>query len=101
MKKCQMENSEIIWKNYLEKLFQVFFFLSFQFSPTAKIENLDLKITEKSFWDFWDSKVSEFKFSTGSYKIGVNNKYLIKYLARLNLEWRLYNILNKQFPSGN
>ena len=49
MKKCQMENSEIIWKNYLEKLFQVFFFLSFQLSPTAKIENLDLKITEKSF----------------------------------------------------
>ena len=49
MKKCQMENSEIIWKNYLEKLFQVFFFLSFQFSPTAKIENLDLKIAEKSF----------------------------------------------------
>ena len=36
----------------LGKLFQVFLFPSFRFFPTAKIENLDLKILEKNFQDF-------------------------------------------------
>ena len=48
MKKWQIENSETseIWE-ILEKLFQVFLFPSFLFFPTAKIENSDLKISEK------------------------------------------------------
>ena len=44
MKKWQIENSEIS-----EILFQVFLFPSFQFCPTVKIENSDLKISEKNF----------------------------------------------------
>ena len=38
------ETSEI-----LEILFRVFLFLSFRFCPTAKVENSDLKISEKNF----------------------------------------------------
>ena len=53
MKKWQIENSE---KSEIleisEKLFQVFFFPSFRFCPTAKIENSDLKISKKMFRDF-------------------------------------------------
>ena len=47
MKKWQIENSETseIW----EILFRVFLFPSFQFGPIAKIEKLDLKISEKNF----------------------------------------------------
>ena len=41
------ETSEI-----LEILFRVFLFLSFRFCPTAKVENSDLKISEKNFQDF-------------------------------------------------
>ena len=53
MKKWQIENSEIS-----EILFLVFFIPSFRFCPIAKIENSDLKISEKT---------SEFsKFSTRS-----------------------------------
>ena len=55
MKKWQIENfekSEIL--EISEKLFQVFFFPSFRFCPTAKIENSDLKISEKMFRDFRD-----------------------------------------------
>ena len=37
-----------------EKLFRVFLFPSFQFCPTAKIENLDLEFLEKNFRDFQD-----------------------------------------------
>ena len=45
MKKWQIENSEK--SEISEKLFRVFLFPSFQFCPTAKIEKLDLKISEK------------------------------------------------------
>ena len=53
MKKLQIGNwvtsktSEI-----LEILFRVFLFPNFRFCPTAKIENFDLKISEKNFRDF-------------------------------------------------
>ena len=55
MKKWQIENSEKSEiSEILEKLFWVFWFPSFRFCPTAKIENSDLKILEKNFWDFRD-----------------------------------------------
>ena len=44
MKKWQIKKSEI--------LFRVFLFTSFRFCPRVKIENSDLKISEKSFQDF-------------------------------------------------
>ena len=48
MKKWQIENSEKSEISEIsEKLFPVFLFPSFQFCPTAKIENSDLKILEK------------------------------------------------------
>ena len=50
MKKWQIENSEI--SEISEILFRVFLFPSFRFCPTAKIENSDLKISEKNFRDF-------------------------------------------------
>ena len=53
MKKWQIENSgksEI--SEISEKLFRVFLFPCFRFCPTAKIENSDLKISEKNFQDF-------------------------------------------------
>ena len=57
MKKWQIENSEK--SEISEKLFRVFLFPSFRFCPTAKIEKLDLKISEKI------SQVSEVsEFST-------------------------------------
>ena len=50
MKKPQIENSEKSEISEIsEKLFRVFLFPSFRFSPTAKIENSDLKISEKKF----------------------------------------------------
>ena len=58
MKKWQIENSEIS-----EKLFRVFLFPSFQFCPTAKIENLDLKSLGKKyprfprFPTFWSGRI--------------------------------------------
>ena len=52
MKKWQIENSEK--SEISEKLSQVFVFPSFRFCPTAKIENLDLKTSEKNFLDFLD-----------------------------------------------
>ena len=52
MKKWQIENSEK--SEISEKLSQVFVFPSFRFCPTAKIENSDLKISEKNFLDFLD-----------------------------------------------
>ena len=55
MKKWQIENSEKSEISEIsEKLFRVFFFPSFRFCPTAKIENSDLKISEKNFRDFRD-----------------------------------------------
>ena len=52
MKKWQIENLEIS-----EILFRVFLFPSFRFCPIAKIENSDLKISEK-ISEF--SEISEF-----------------------------------------
>ena len=51
-KKGQFENSET--SEISEKLFRAIFFPSFQFCPRAEIENSDLKIPEKNFWDFQD-----------------------------------------------
>ena len=56
MKKWQIENSEK--SEISEKLFRVFLFPSFRFWPTAKIENSNLKISKKSFWDFQDFRSS-------------------------------------------
>ena len=54
MKKWQIENSET--SEISEILFRVFLFPSFRFCPIAKIQNSDLKISEK---------ISEFsEFST-------------------------------------
>ena len=47
MKKWHIENLET--SEISEKLFRVFLFPSFRFCPTAKIENLDLKISGKNF----------------------------------------------------
>ena len=53
IKKWQIENSEKSEISEIsEKLFWVFFFPSFWFCPTAKIENSDLKVSEKKFRDF-------------------------------------------------
>ena len=53
MKKWQIEISEKSEKSEIsEKLFRIFLFPSFQFCPTAKIENLDLKISGKNFRGF-------------------------------------------------
>ena len=50
MKKWQIENSERSRISEIsQKLFLVFLFPSFQFFPTTKIENSDLKILEKNF----------------------------------------------------
>ena len=58
MKKWQIENSEKSKiSEILERLFRVFWFPSFRFCPTAKIENSDLKILEKNFRDFRDFRV--------------------------------------------
>ena len=45
MKDWQIENSET--SEVSEILFRVFLFPSFQFCPIGKIENSDLKISEK------------------------------------------------------
>ena len=63
MKKWQIEKSEKSeFSEISEKLFRVFFFPSFRFCPTAKIENPDLKISEKNLRDFWDFR--SFRVST-------------------------------------
>ena len=55
MKKRQIENSETSEiLEISEILFRVFLLPSFRFCLTAKIENLDLKISEKNFRDFRD-----------------------------------------------
>ena len=55
MKQWQIENSEKSEISEIsEKLFGVFFFPSFRFCPTAKIQNTDLKISEKNFRNFRD-----------------------------------------------
>ena len=58
MKEWQIENSETSEiSKILETLFQIFLFPSFQFCPIAKIENSDLKISEKNFRVFQDFRV--------------------------------------------
>ena len=52
MKKWQIENLEIS-----EILFRVFLFPSFRFCTIAKIENSDLKTSEKNFRVFRDFQV--------------------------------------------
>ena len=55
MKKWLAENSEKLKISEIsEKLLRVFFFLSFRFCPTAKIEYSDLKTSQKNFRDFRD-----------------------------------------------
>ena len=59
MKKWQIENSETSEiSDILEILFRVFLFPSFRFCPKAKIENSDLKISEKKFRVFDLANVS-------------------------------------------
>ena len=54
-KKRQMENSETSEISEIsEILFRTFLFPIFRFCPRAKIENSDLKTSEKNFRDFWD-----------------------------------------------
>ena len=61
MKKWQIENSETSEISEIsEILFRVFLFPSFRFCPIAKIENSDLKISEKISELFEISKFSEF-----------------------------------------
>ena len=55
MKKRQIENLKEL--EISEMLFRVFLFLSFRFCHTAKIENSDLKISEKT---YEISEVSDF-----------------------------------------
>ena len=50
MKKWQIENS--VTSEISEILLRVLLFPSFQFYPTTKIENSDLKTSEKNFRDF-------------------------------------------------
>ena len=58
MKNWQIGNSETLEISEIsEILFRVFLFPSFRFCPTAKIENSDLKISEK-ISEF--SEISEF-----------------------------------------
>ena len=53
MKKWQIKNSETSEiLEISEILFRVFLFPSFRFCPITKIENLDLKISEKEFSEF-------------------------------------------------
>ena len=69
MKKWQIKNSEKLEiLEISEKLFRVFFFLSFRFFPTAKLKNLDLKISKKKI-----SEISE--FSTWPKKILISTNY--------------------------
>ena len=50
MKKWQIENSETSKISEISEIvFRVFLFPSFRFCPIAKIENSDLKISEKNF----------------------------------------------------
>ena len=61
MKKWQIKHSETSEMSEIsQKLFQVFLFPIFQFGPIAKIENSDLKISQKHFRDlrdFWAFRV--------------------------------------------
>ena len=58
MKKWQIENTETSEISGIsEILFRVFSFPSFRFCPTAKIENSDLKISDKNFRVFRDFRV--------------------------------------------
>ena len=58
MKKWQIENTETSEISEIsEILFRVFSFPSFRFCPTAKIENSDLKISDKNFRVFRDFRV--------------------------------------------
>ena len=65
MKKLQIEKSETSEISEIsEILFRIFLLLSIRFCPTAKIENSDLKISEKNLLDFWGFRVfnlAEFK----------------------------------------
>ena len=70
MKKWQIENSEK--SEISEKLFRVFFFPSFRFCPTAKIENSDLKISEKNFRGFRVFDLADYQPS--SLQINHSNK---------------------------
>ena len=58
MKKWQIKNSENLEISGIsEKLFRVFLFPSFRFCATAKTENSDLIILEKTSRDFRDFRV--------------------------------------------
>ena len=83
MKKWQIENLEIS-----EILFRVFLFPSFRFCPIAKIENSDLKISEKNFRVFQDFLVFRVfdRGKTLAKKEDISSFSLakVKYLRELN-----------------
>ena len=79
MKKWQIENSEKSEISEIsEKLFRVFLFPSFRFCPVAKIENSDLKISEKNFQVFDLVVQIPLRISSVTSKnIYINNNYTL------------------------
>ena len=76
MKKQQIENSKK--SEISEKLFRVFLFPSFRFCPVAKIENSDLKISEKNFRVFDLVVQIPLRISSVTSKnIYINNNYTL------------------------
>ena len=67
MERWQIENSET--SEILEILFQVFLFPCFRFCATAKIENWDLKISEKNSRGFRISGLANVKTRDHHHKL--------------------------------
>ena len=83
MKKWQIENSET--SEISEIFFRVFLFSSFRFCPIVKIENSDLKISEKNFRFFPDFHFS--KFSTWPSKANVKTNRMANTKWAYHKEW--------------
>ena len=76
MKKWQIENSETPEISEIsEILFRVFLFPSFQFCLIAKIENSDLKISEKNFRVFQVFYLAKLNWSLSFLKIKTNSSW--------------------------
>ena len=86
MKKWQIENSET--SEISEILFRVFLFPSVWFCPTAKIENLDLKISKK---------ISEFsEFSTWAKNCAAASEHIVCVCVCVCV-WLLLRIFQRTF----
>ena len=80
MKKWQIENSETSEISEIsEILFRVFLFPSFRFCPIAKIENSDLKISEKNFRVFRDFLVFQ------GFDLAVQKVYFCQFFVQKKL----------------